>query len=219
MNKYRETMPRPSNDSRPVPTARARATREKVLASARNCVRELGPLGATSNEIARRAGVSWGVIQYHFGTREGILLAMIEDGFIGLLDTLDSFEAPDRGTSRDQLALVVDAIWSYCIQPDYLLYMDTLRLLRRDPSSAAIVDSMLQASQRQLERRMTRLLRGVTSSEATLRTVRSLVFATMRGLALRNSFDAHASSSLAERRLLVRALGLAIEDRDGARSR
>jgi AcrR family transcriptional regulator len=201
---------------RAVPTARAMATRDKVLAAARECVRELGPLGASSNEIARRAGVSWGVIQYHFGTREGILLAMIESGFSGLLDTMDSFEPAPDGSSQHQLALVVDAIWGYCTQPDYLLYMDTLRLLRRDPSSVDTVDAMLQTSERQLSRRMTRLLRGVTSSTTTLRTVRSLVFATMRGLALRNSFDPHTSGSLAERRLLVRALTLAIDESERA---
>ena len=127
----------------------------------------------------RRAGVTWGVIQYHFGSREGILLAMIEDGFAGLLDALDAFSELEPDSPEHALALLVDAVWKYCAQPDYLLYWDILRLLSHDPTSAQLVVSMLRQSQNQLNRRIAHLLRGTTTSDTTLRTVRSLVFATM----------------------------------------
>lgn len=191
-------------------TPRALATRARVLAAAQDCVRELGPLGASSNEIARRAGVSWGVIQYHFGSREGILLAMIEDGFGGLLDALDAFGEREPDNAHDPIALLVDAIWKYCSQPDYMLYWDILRLLSRDPSSAELVAAMLRESETKLNRRIAHLLRGTIGSDTTLRTVRSLVFATMRGLALKQMFGDAPVSSAAERKLLVRTLRLAV---------
>ncbi len=203
----------PAKDiANPATTERARATRARVLAAARDCVRELGPLGATSNEIARRGGVSWGVIQYHFGSREGILLAMIEDGFSALLDTLDAYRDAEPATPDDAISLLVDAVWSYCSQPDYLLNWDILRLLNHDPESAERVASMLRESETQLHRRIAHLLRSTTATDAALRSLRGVVFATMRGLALKQSFAGASTSTAAERKLLVRALRLAVAE-------
>ena len=54
-------------------------TWRRVLDAAEECILELGYYQASSNEIARRAGVTWGVIQHQFGTREGLLLAVLND--------------------------------------------------------------------------------------------------------------------------------------------
>jgi len=210
-------MPDPATEAEPRRTARAEATRRRVLDSAGECLAELGPLGATSNEIARRAGVSWGVIQYHFGTREGILLAWIEDSLEVLLGALDGHEATEEATLDERIALVADAIWGYCSQPDYMLSMDVLRLLSHDPLSADAVDAMLRRTEQKLTRRMNRILRDVVPDDATLATVRSLIFATMRGLALKQSFarsrTTAARAAADERALLVRGLVRTLTDR------
>ncbi|MCB0993570.1 MAG: TetR/AcrR family transcriptional regulator [Acidimicrobiales bacterium] len=200
-------------------TTRAAATRQRVIETARNCIAELGPLGASSNEIARRAGVSWGVIQYHFGTRTGILLAVIEDGFDDLLDVLDRYDPTTSPCASDRIEDVADAIWSYCAQPDYMLYMDVLRLLTHDPDSRSAVGETLARTEQQLSSRINRLLRDIVEGEAAITTIRSLIFATMRGLALKQSFtrasteepDADAFAAT-ERSLFVRALSLAVAD-------
>src|SRR4051794_12885262 len=56
------------------------STRERVIDAAVSSILELGFYRASSNEIARRAGVTWGVIQYHFGTREKLLVACLRAG-------------------------------------------------------------------------------------------------------------------------------------------
>src|SRR3954453_16025856 len=61
----------------------------KVIDAAVNCILEEGFYRASSNQIARRAGVTWGVIQYHFGTREGLLLAVFKRSADQLLHTLE----------------------------------------------------------------------------------------------------------------------------------
>ena len=40
------------------------------------CIREEGFAAASTRHIVERAGVSWGVIQYHFGDRDGLLTAV-----------------------------------------------------------------------------------------------------------------------------------------------
>ncbi|MCU1453644.1 MAG: regulatory protein TetR, partial [Acidimicrobiales bacterium] len=56
------------------------ATRQVMIDAAVASILERGFYRASSNEIARRAGVTWGVIQHHFGTRESLMLAVLEDG-------------------------------------------------------------------------------------------------------------------------------------------
>ena len=62
------------------------STRARVVDAAIECILDEGFYRASSNKIAKRAGVTWGVIQYHFGTREALMLAVHERG----LHELDS---------------------------------------------------------------------------------------------------------------------------------
>ena len=55
--------------------------RHALLDAAIASILERGFYRASSNEIARRADVTWGAIQYHFGTREELLLAVLERSF------------------------------------------------------------------------------------------------------------------------------------------
>ena len=53
-------------------------SRQRVIDAAIACILDQGFYRASSNAIAERAGVTWGVIQYHFGTREALMLAVLE---------------------------------------------------------------------------------------------------------------------------------------------
>src|SRR5215475_3064539 len=55
------------------------ATRRKVMNAAVESILDVGYYESSSNEIARRAGVTWGVIQHQFGTREALMLEVLDD--------------------------------------------------------------------------------------------------------------------------------------------
>ncbi len=57
---------------------RAQATRAKLLDAALACLAEQGWSATTVAVVAERAGVSRGAVQYHFPTREDLVLASIE---------------------------------------------------------------------------------------------------------------------------------------------
>lgn len=57
---------------------RSRATRDRLLATAVDCLAELGWAGTSMTVVAGRAGVSRGSAQYHFGTREDLVTAAVE---------------------------------------------------------------------------------------------------------------------------------------------
>ena len=49
-------------------------------------IADVGFQKTTAAEIARRAGVTWGAVQHHFGGKEGILLAVLEASQVTLWD-------------------------------------------------------------------------------------------------------------------------------------
>ncbi|HEX5569238.1 MAG TPA: TetR/AcrR family transcriptional regulator [Streptomyces sp.] len=57
---------------------RSRATRQRLLESAVNCLAEYGWTGSTVAVVAEHAGVSRGAAQHHFPTREDLFTAAVE---------------------------------------------------------------------------------------------------------------------------------------------
>jgi AcrR family transcriptional regulator len=60
------------------PTARSEKTRLQVLNAAALCITQQGFAAASTILIAQQAGVSWGVLQYHFGDKDGLMTAVLE---------------------------------------------------------------------------------------------------------------------------------------------
>ena len=72
-------LPRPRR-SRGRPGSKQGAVgREAIVASARQLLDKLPPHKATNSSIARSAGVDPALVRYYFGSREELLLAVIED--------------------------------------------------------------------------------------------------------------------------------------------
>lgn len=61
--------------------ARTAETRARILAAVVDSIADVGFQRTTAVEITRRAGVTWGAVQHHFGDKDGILLAVLEDSF------------------------------------------------------------------------------------------------------------------------------------------
>jgi len=72
------------------PRKRGDDTRAKIIDETVRCIVEEGFAAATAKHVAERAGVTWGVIQYHFGDRNGLLMAVVDDGVARLLESLSS---------------------------------------------------------------------------------------------------------------------------------
>ncbi|MDI1464690.1 TetR/AcrR family transcriptional regulator [Catellatospora sp. KI3] len=89
---------------------RSRATRQRLLSAAVQCMAELGWSGATVAVVAERAGVSRGAAQHHFPTREDLVAGLIghmsEVRAAEIGDLADDLRTGPRRTEKVLSALV-----------------------------------------------------------------------------------------------------------------
>lgn len=112
------------------------ATREKVLRAAIACVIERGYRETSTNEIARRAGVTWGVIQHQFGTREQLLLAVLDHIWARLQGLVRDAEITGE-TLDDRLDAVLVVLAAHYGDPWHLVELQIGLDLGTNPSTSA----------------------------------------------------------------------------------
>lgn len=110
-------------------------TRRKVLDAAVQSIMESGYYHTSSNEIARRAGVTWGTLQHQFGSREGLLLAVLEESWEDLQQAVAN--AVIRGdTLEDRLAAVLVVLTEHYGVPAHLAQLQILLDLTQNPKTS-----------------------------------------------------------------------------------
>ncbi len=98
-------------------------TRELLIDETVRCIREEGFSAASARHIIERAGVSWGVIQHHFGDRDGLLSAVIDDAMERLIATLKALSDPAQVSDTEDL---VRASWEAFANPKAMAGLEIL---------------------------------------------------------------------------------------------
>lgn len=98
-------------------------TREMLIDETVRCIREEGYSAASARHIIERAGVSWGVIQHHFGDRDGLLTAVIDDAVDRLVASLEALSDPANALDTDAL---VRGTWEALSNPKAMAGLEIL---------------------------------------------------------------------------------------------
>ena len=204
----------------PLPRADADpATRRRVLDAAVSCIIERGFYRASSNEIARQAGVTWGVIQYHFGTRESLMLAVLDDTTTRFVELVEhaNIEGDDATARLEQL---LDLLAGHYGTPEYLAFTQILLNMDRDPSTSAEVRATLRMVAEQSNEHVRRLLRQTLGSVEGDAELAPTLFLVLRGFALSQqlldtmayeSIPAQSEHAVRQRQLLAKMLAPYLE--------
>jgi AcrR family transcriptional regulator len=162
---------RPQNGSQ----QRAERTRARVIEQMVACVLEEGYAAASARRVAERAGVTWGVVQYHFGDRDGILAAVIEQGYQELVQSLSHLTASPE--NPDAIQGIVDAAWGAFSTDLSRAAFEILVATRssRDPR----IEVLLQALGAEVHRLGERLTGDAVVGEVLWATLRGLVLTRM----------------------------------------
>jgi TetR/AcrR family transcriptional regulator, regulator of cefoperazone and chloramphenicol sensitivity len=162
------------------PTKRE-ATREKVIQAAIDCIYRDGFHAAHTNRIAEEAGVSWGVLQYHFGDKDGLLQAVIDYIFDDFSATLESTSL--QGDDLQQrVRQLIDVVWALVSKKEYRVSIAILRNAGKDESSSINGQKQLSRWARKTSQLWDELFADKIQEPRQSEIARHLLFATLRGM-------------------------------------
>jgi AcrR family transcriptional regulator len=96
---------------------RTAETRRRILDAVVESIAEVGFQRTTATEIVRRAGVTWGAVQHHFGAKGGILEAVLEDTFERFEERLGDISS-DTPLAR-RVSLFVERAFEHFASPHF----------------------------------------------------------------------------------------------------
>ena len=145
--------------------------------------------------MAERAGVTWGVIQYHFGDRNGLLMAVVDEGVAKLLASLSSADVSELPL-RERIEVVVDTAWSCYSSPTSMAALEILRATRGGPG---------ESSRRHLLEMNSAIgqLGRLITDDSSKAGVAEVIWATLRGVVLAQMITGTAIDWSRERRALI----------------
>jgi len=115
---YRVRVPRPGPRAPRSRAQRSAETRARILDAVTVSIAAVGLARTTASEIARRAGVTWGAVQHHFGDKDELLAAALEDGFARFASRFDDLAVADSSLEA-RAAAFVDRAWEHFASPVY----------------------------------------------------------------------------------------------------
>ena len=128
---------------------RTAETRGKIVGAVVESIHEVGLPRTTAAEVARRAGVTWGAVQHHFGGKGGMLDAVLEHSFEDFARGLGGLRVEDAALAV-RVDEFVERAWEHFRSP---LYRSTLEiLLQSETGDVAWQTRMLEAWDEQFTR-------------------------------------------------------------------
>ena len=177
------------------PRKRGDDTRARIIDETVRCITEEGFGAATAKHVAERAGVTWGVIQYHFGDRNGLLMAVVDDGVAELLTSLSAVDVHELGL-HERIEAIVDTAWRCYASPTSLAAFEILRATRGSLGEQSHQHLV------QMNSAINRLGRLVSADPADS-VVAEVIWAALRGIVLAQMIMGGPIDWQTERRALV----------------
>jgi AcrR family transcriptional regulator len=203
------------------PRADGESTRARVIEAVAECILEKGYYQTSSNDIARRAGVTWGTIQYQFESREGLLLEVLNAAWNELRDQIRSAHI-SGDTLEERLESLLEVLATHYSRPEYLARLQILLDLNQDPRSSATAKEAVAFHGAELNRLWLPLFQQVLGDIADDQELARYLFVTSRGYLTGNliaSSISKPSNDTAERKLLISGMAMVVRQRAGQRQK
>ena len=162
--------------------------REQIIEAAIASILEVGFYRSSTNEIARRAEVSWGALQYHFGTREALLLAIVEELGRRFIESVDGARVAGE-TLAERIASLYEILAEHYENPTFLVRLQIVLNLEHDPDTSEEVMAAIAAQSAASEAGTRRLLVEALGPDADPEDY-GVLFHALRGMALSRLYSA-----------------------------
>jgi AcrR family transcriptional regulator len=173
-----------ARDARRHQTKKSIATRNTILDATIQCFLELGYHRTTTTEIAKRANVTRGAVQYYFPTTPDVLRASIDHMIDQWIETYAE-ELRKMPAAEKRLQGGVDIYWRFVQNPLFVAWQELQAAGRTDPELAEIVEAAgIRYDQRRLE--LGREVYGEVAAvdEANFAVARDLLRVSLEGLSV-----------------------------------
>lgn len=191
-----------------------------MLEAAVECILERGYYRASSNAIARQAGVTWGTLAHQFGSREGLLLELMRDRWQRLQQDMATATVTGS-TLEERLHSVLDILESWYGVPENLVHVQILLDLSRDPQTSDATREAVLAHGREITQAWRPLFVQAMGEAGTDRELVEYAFLTLRGVLTANMLSAQYTTRGGHDRrfrdLLVRGVACAVTERANER--
>ena len=179
---------------------RTAATRERILAAVVESIAEVGFGRTTAMEIAKRAGVTWGAVQHHFGGKDGILDAVLEESFARFARLLA--QVPVGAPLAERIHEFVARAWEHFSSPHFRSTLEILLHLTPSQDGSGL-DSMV----RELNAIWQRLFADAPLPARRVVTLQRYTVSVLSGLSSLERIDGRSRTRAAELALLEETLG------------
>jgi len=181
---------------------RRETTRRQLLEATIECLPELGFGGATLEIIAKRAGASRGALQFHFGNRDDLFLALLDE-IKARLSTTTHLEISSSHSFSERLAVVFDHYWDILNSDHYIAAVHVQIGAMHDPRLYPRVSQIMRDTKVTLDRRWVKLFAGFNIPVDRLVTARHVALSAMRGMVIRQIIRRSRLPSQKERAMLL----------------
>jgi AcrR family transcriptional regulator len=161
--------------------------RAQIIEAAIASILEVGFYRSSTNEIARRANVSWGALQYHFGTREALLLAIVTELDHRFLEDITNAKITGATIER-RITSLYQILSRHYDNPNFFVRIQIVLNLQHDPDTSADVMAEVAENAAKSEGHIRRLLRDAIGTKSTKGDIDVLFYA-LRGFALSKQFS------------------------------
>lgn len=166
------------------PRHKGRTTREDLISATVQCMSEVGYFDTTTTLVAERAGVSRGALQYHFPTRQELLVAVIEHVGASLNKSLEDIPS-DSGDVDERLRNICRAYLAVFQSATYIAQVQIWIGVRNDPQLHKKVEVLVRGTALEQDRLWKRAFAEFDIPADTVSALRGLTVSAIRGIALR----------------------------------
>jgi AcrR family transcriptional regulator len=194
-------------------------TRRKVLDAAVVCILEHGYYKTSSNQIARVAGVTWGTLQHQFGTREGLMLEVLNDEWVRMQAEIADATV-EGNTLEERLESTMTILAGHYGSTRFLAHLEVLIDLTQDPATSDETKKAALAHGRRLARAWQPLFAQALGEASQDKDLVGHAFKALRGYLIGESIArrfAKSSADSGERRFVIEGIAAALRARAKAR--
>ncbi|MEZ5559008.1 MAG: TetR/AcrR family transcriptional regulator [Pseudomonadales bacterium] len=146
-------------------------TRKAILDAAVDCFYELGYASTTTENIARKAGVSRGAMLHHFPTRFDLIRAAVQHlNQIRLAMFSEEEQRVQEGAEHSRIEEGIDAYWQQLNTPAFVVFQELKVAARTDPELAKVLAPALKEFDEAWYEAVKQIFPDLALSEAFART-------------------------------------------------